>query len=369
MKLNKNKNILLLLPLVMLSSCGSSDTTVPIVNSFGVEKETYQLNSNVEFNIDAQDNITSSENLAYSIEITLPDNTTTTISEKTYRVTQEGNYKASLTVTDEAGNASGAKEINFSVIDLYSGWSDNEANYFNVLFGIDLPRTNLFNDNYDVYQIFDFNYQSAPGVRFEFTSFDQNLLDEYVSSITADDYNENIYEEVFQKYMTSELSYIKVYEKNLGANTYLMVMPYVIENTLNINFQLFDHVIGDSWDEDFINTVINPDFQDSILPLEITANQDEIVTYFTDYNWYFEGASMKGYLRGILYNLDQSDIVNYINTLLDFGYENSTQTDFLTTGTIGLVYANEQAQGRSLITISSAIDAEIPFYYMEVMCA
>ena len=368
MKLHFKKSLLLVLPLVLLSSCASSDEDAPTITTFETDKENYVLNSKVNFNIDVQDNITSSDDLVIAINITLPDGTNETISETNYRVTQEGSYKAVLTVTDESQNTANSNEISFNVIDLYSGWSNNESNYFNNLFGVDLPRTDLFNNNYDVYQIFDFNSQAAPGVRFEFSTYDENLLDEFISTIAYDDFVENTYEEVFQNYMTDGLTYLKAYEKNLDGNTYLMVMPYVYQNVLNINFQLFDHTIGNSWDTEFINTVISPDFQENILPLEITKNTENVVTYFTDYNWYFEGATMRGYLRGIIYNLDQSDITTYITSLIDYGYTEGTLNDFLTNGSVMLVYANEEAVGYALITISSALSAEIPFYYFEIMC-
>ena len=269
MKLHFKKSLLLVLPLVLLSSCASSDEDAPTITTFETDKENYVLDSKVNFNIDVQDNITSSDDLVIAINITLPDGTNETISETNYRVTQEGSYKAVLTVTDESQNTANSNEISFNVIDLYSGWSDNESNYFNNLFGVDLPRTDLFNNNYDVYQIFDFNSQAAPGVRFEFSSYDERLLDEYMSTIGYDDFVENKYEEVFQSYMTDGLTYLKAYEKNLDGNTYLMVMPYVYQNVLNINFQLFDHTIGNSWDTEFINTVISPDFQENIYHLKL----------------------------------------------------------------------------------------------------
>lgn len=213
MKLHFKKSLLLVLPLVLLSSCASSDEDAPTITTFETDKENYVLNSKVNFNIDVQDNITSSDDLVIAINITLPDGTNETISETNYRVTQEGSYKAVLTVTDKSQNTANSNEISFNVIDLYSGWSDNESNYFNNLFGVDLPRTNLFNNNYDVYQIFDFNSQAAPGVRFEFSTYDKNLLDEYISTIAYDDFVENTYEEVFQNYMTDGLTYLKAYEK------------------------------------------------------------------------------------------------------------------------------------------------------------
>ena len=188
MKLHFKKSLLLVLPLVLLSSCASSDEDAPTIITFETDKENYVLNSKVNFNIDVQDNITSSDDLVIAINITLPDGTNETISETNYRVTQEGSYKAVLTVTDESQNTANSNEISFNVIDLYSGWSDNESNYFNNLFGVDLPRTDLFNNNYDVYQIFDFNSQAAPGVRFEFSSYDESLLDEYISTIGYDDF-------------------------------------------------------------------------------------------------------------------------------------------------------------------------------------
>lgn len=77
---------------------------------------------------------------------------------------------------------------------------------------------------------------------------------------------------------------------------------------------------------------------------------------------------MRGYLRGIIYNLDQSDITTYITSLINYGYTEGTLNDFLTSGSVMLVYANEEAVGYALITISSVLSAEIPFYYFEIMC-
>ena len=61
---------------------------------------------------------------------------------------------------------------------------------------------------------------------------------------------------------------------------------------------------------------------------------------------------MRGYLRGIIYNLDQSDITTYITSLINYGYTEGTLNDFLTNGSVMLVYANEEAVGYALITIS-----------------
>ena len=139
------------------------------------------------------------ENLTISLTLTLPDESVETLNATSFTPEVEGEYKVSLTTSDEALNTITSEEITFKVVDLYKSWSNNEREYYATIFGESLPSSDLFNDNYDVYQIQDFNGQPASGVRFEFSSYEESLLEGYYENLKIAGYTENTYEEIYCK--------------------------------------------------------------------------------------------------------------------------------------------------------------------------
>ena len=371
------KLVFLPLSLLLITSCGepnpyADDHTPPTINSFSTDSDVYTTDSKVTFIYDVEDDFLDKNLINVSFAITLPSGEIVSTIEDTYVVKEVGKYSVTLTAGDANENIRLSSPVTFTVVDIYSGWSNSEANYFNNLFGVDLPHSELFDNNYDVYQIQDFNYQAAKGVRFQFSSFDQELLEEYVSILSQAGYEENIYEEAYQIAMTPELTYVKAYSLHLNGDRYLMAMPYINQGALNINFQIFNYSITNTWNTEFVNTVISEVFQPLVPELAINKDNTEAVAYLTDYNWYFEGATMQGYLRAVLFNVEKEDIINYMNQLIELGYGEGSIEEFETTGGTLLVGPNEEALGYSLMSFgdyTTGSDSELPFFYIEIMCS
>lgn len=371
MRINFKKFLILPIALTFVTSCEPSDITPPTISSFSTDKEVYALGDNVNFLYEVSDDRSEKEDLAISLTLTLPDESVETLSSTSFTPELEGEYKVSLSASDQALNVVTSEEITFKVVDLYKSWSNNEREYYATIFGESLPSSDLFNDNYDVYQIKDFNDQPADGVRFEFSSYEESLLEGYYENLKIAGYTENTYEEVYVKTLETEVSYVKVFDKSLGDNRHILIMPYIVEGALQITAQLYEYVLGPTWNTTFVNSVISEEFQDCVLPLKIDENNKDSIVYSTDYNWIFKGANMKGFLLTKIYNVDISDISTYLDELTTYGYayyESSLDT-FLNNGYATLVYSNEAALGYSMLSVASYLDAEIPFFTIQVVCS
>ena len=371
MKLNFKKYLILPIALTFVTSCEPSDLTPPTISSFSTDKEAYALGDTVNFLYEVNDDRSEKENLTISLTLTLPDESVETLNATSFTPEVEGQYKVSLSASDEALNTITSEEITFKVVDLYKSWSNNEREYYATIFGESLPSSDLFNDNYDVYQIQDFNGQPASGVRFEFSSYEESLLEGYYENLKIAGYTENTYEEIYQETMTPELTYVKVYDKSLGDNRHILIMPYIYENKLQINTQLFEYVLESTWNTDFVNSIISKEFQDCVLPLKIDETNKESIVYTTDYNWMFKGANMKGFLLSKIYNVNINDLTSYLDELVAYGYEyyETSLDTFINDGYATLIYANEAALGYSMLTIANYPDAEIPFSTIQILCS
>ena len=75
--------------------------------------------------------------------------------------------------------------------------------------------------------------------------------------------------------MTPELTYVKAYSLHLNGDRYLMAMPYINQGALNINFQIFNYSITNTWNTEFVNTVISEVFQPLVPELAINKDNTE----------------------------------------------------------------------------------------------
>lgn len=347
------------------SSVAEADTTAPVITSVETEKTTYYTNEPFSISVVASDD--QSDNLTITYTLTDPDGEEVQASEGEVTLTKDGQYQIVVTVSDEAGNETDSDPLIVEAFDPYSHWTEEEESLMLESPGYIIPKGIDFKETTTVTQSVNVS-NTVLGVIIDNTGMTQDQIADYNEMLVREGYAQNIYETSYFASTILNSTDISVYDKNIENDDYALLQSYYYNDDYKIEARKVTYVMSHEWDEEFVNATLTEDYSALVPAFSFAENNEEGVIYLTDYNYIMESMGTIGAIQGKLFNVTIDEISSYLDTLTEFGYTDASLDDLINNETTMPMYMDMETYAMVMIQISSYLEADIPFYTIDIMC-
>lgn len=317
-----------------LSSCSNGvDSVAPVIEGVSLN-DTVFVDEEITFTVDANDNITKSEDLTvsgYAKKGTILVN----IENNKFVVPEVGVYEVTILVSDTSANETSFVK-NVTAIDPYSKWTDADRTLFNEFFKTSIPYPEGLSETYQARE-------------YEFSSGIMGVL---VEDVNGEDLTVS-YGELLLK-MGYKLNEDRSGMLEAGENVQYMSYIYEMKQKEEINPRKYltlqvDYFPGNSeydpcfeifasytvypktktsttWDRDFIKKATqNETLTDLIPAYKFLTNNDKNKFVYNDYHEHYG----HGFCSIDIYNTNLDDAKYYIELMEAAGFLGGRYDDFV----------------------------------------